>query len=50
MPTGVKHWHGATDNTTMVHMAIQESNDKGENVNWLEKVSDDQYLQAGEHE
>ncbi|WP_312061840.1 (R)-mandelonitrile lyase [Pantoea septica] len=48
-PPGVKHWHGATDKTTMVHMAIQESNDKGENVNWLENVSDKQYLQAGEH-
>lgn len=47
-PPGVKHWHGATDKTTMVHMAVQESNDKGENVNWLEKVSDEQYLQSGE--
>ncbi|EAO3839869.1 cupin domain-containing protein [Salmonella enterica subsp. enterica serovar Sandiego] len=49
-PPGVKHWHGATDKTTMVHMAIQESNEKGENVNWLEKVTDKQYLQAGEHQ
>ncbi len=49
-PPGVKHWHGATDKTTMVHLAIQESNDKGENVNWLEKVTDEQYLQAGAHE
>ncbi|EOC1294047.1 cupin domain-containing protein [Cronobacter dublinensis] len=46
----VKHWHGATDKTTMVHMAIQESNEKGENVSWLEKVTDKQYLQAGEHQ
>jgi quercetin dioxygenase-like cupin family protein len=28
-PPGVKHWHGATDKTTMVHMAIQESNEQG---------------------
>lgn len=33
----------------MVHMAIQESNEQGQNVNWLEKVSDAQYLQAGGH-
>lgn len=46
-PPGVKHWHGATDKTGMVHMAIQESDDKGQNANWLEKVSDKQYLQEG---
>jgi len=44
--SSVNHWHGATDSTTMMHMAIQESNSKGENVNWLEKVSDKQSLQA----
>ncbi|EAA6839154.1 cupin domain-containing protein [Salmonella enterica] len=49
-PPGGKHWHGATDKTTQVHMAIQESNDKDENENWLEKVSDKQYLEAGEHQ
>lgn len=46
-PPGVKHWHGATDNTTLVHLAIQESDNSGQNVNWLEKVGDDQYLHAG---
>lgn len=46
-PPGVKHWHGATDKTTLVHMAIQESSSEGESVHWLEKVSDRQYLQAG---
>ncbi|WP_250111129.1 (R)-mandelonitrile lyase [Escherichia coli] len=48
-PPGVKHWPGTTDKTAIVHMAIKESNEKGENVNWLEKVSNEQYLQAGEH-
>lgn len=42
-PPGHKHWHGATSTTSMTHIAIQEALD-GKNVNWLEKVSDEQYL------
>ena len=42
-PPGVKHWHGATDATTMTHIAITDTVD-GRNVDWMEKVSDDQYL------
>jgi len=42
-PPGKKHWHGATDKTAMAHIAIQESLD-GKNVEWLEKVGDEQYL------
>lgn len=41
---GVKHWHGATDKTGMSHYAIQEALD-GKNVEWMEKVSDEQYQQ-----
>ncbi len=41
-PPGVKHWHGATDTTTMSHIAIQDSVD-GKPVDWLEHVTDDQY-------
>lgn len=41
-PPGVKHWHGATATTGMGHTAIQESVD-GKNVEWMEKVSDEQY-------
>lgn len=37
-----KHWHGATPNTAMTHIAIQEALD-GKAVEWLEKVSDEQY-------
>jgi quercetin dioxygenase-like cupin family protein len=37
-----KHWHGASPTTTMTHIAIQESLD-GKNVEWLEKVTDEQY-------
>jgi quercetin dioxygenase-like cupin family protein len=39
---GEKHWHGATPTTAMTHIAIQEKLD-GKAVDWLEKVSDEQY-------
>jgi quercetin dioxygenase-like cupin family protein len=41
-PPGEKHWHGATPNTAMTHIAVQESLN-GKNVDWMEKVSDAQY-------
>jgi quercetin dioxygenase-like cupin family protein len=41
-PPGVKHWHGATSTNAMTHMAIQEALD-GKTVDWMEKVSDEQY-------
>lgn len=37
-----KHWHGATSTTGMTHIAIQE-NLNGKVVEWMEKVSDEQY-------
>lgn len=37
-----KHWHGASPTTGMTHIAIQESLD-GKNVDWMEKVTDEQY-------
>lgn len=43
IPPGVKHWHGAAPTTPMTHIAIQEQN-QGKTVDWLEKVSDAQYL------
>ena len=39
---GEKHWHGATPTTAMTHLAIQEALN-GKTVDWLEKVSDEQY-------
>jgi 4-carboxymuconolactone decarboxylase len=45
IPPGQKHWHGATATTAMTHIAIQEQLD-GKVVDWMEKVSDEQY-QAG---
>ena len=42
---GEKHWHGAAPTTAMTHIAIQEQLN-GKSVEWMEKVSDEQY-QAG---
>ena len=41
-PPGVKHWHGAASATAMTHLAVTGAVD-GKNVNWMEKVSDEQY-------
>ncbi|MGC3997991.1 MAG: cupin domain-containing protein [Anaeromyxobacter sp.] len=41
-PPGVKHWHGAAPATAMSHLAIQEALD-GKLVEWMEKVTDEQY-------
>ena len=41
-PPGEKHWHGASPNTAMTHIAIQEALD-GKVVDWMEKVTDEQY-------
>ena len=37
-----KHWHGASPNKAMSHIAIQEEVN-GEVVSWMEKVTDAQY-------
>ncbi len=41
-PQGEKHWHGAAPTTAMTHIAIAEVLD-GKAVDWMEKVSDEQY-------
>ena len=41
-PPGEKHWHGASPTTAMTHIAIQEELD-GKVVDWMEKVTDEQY-------
>lgn len=40
---GVEHWHGATPDTAMSHMAIQQV-ENGTGATWLEHVSDTEYL------
>jgi len=37
-----KHWHGASATYAMSHIAIQE-NLNGKVVDWMEKVTDEQY-------
>jgi quercetin dioxygenase-like cupin family protein len=44
IPPNEKHWHGATPTTAMTHIAIQEALN-GKPVDWMEKVSDEQYGQ-----
>jgi len=39
---GEKHWHGAAPTTAMTHIAVQEMHG-GKVVEWMEKVSDEQY-------
>ena len=41
-PPGEKHWHGAAPTTAMTHIAVAEVLD-GKVVDWLEKVTDEQY-------
>ena len=41
-PPNVKHWHGASPTTAMTHIALTGTID-GKNVEWMEKVTDEQY-------
>ena len=43
IPPEEEHWHGASSTNSMTHIAIQEALN-GSVADWLEKVSDDQYL------
>ena len=42
IPPGQKHWHGASPTTSLSHIAIAERLD-GKSVDWMEKVTDEQY-------
>jgi quercetin dioxygenase-like cupin family protein len=42
---GEKHWHGASATMAMTHIAIQEQLN-GKVVDWMEKVTDDQYKKS----
>jgi quercetin dioxygenase-like cupin family protein len=39
---GEKHWHGASPTTAMTHIAVQETLN-GKAVDWMEKVTDEEY-------
>ncbi len=43
IPPDEEHWHGATSENVMVHIAIQESLN-GRTANWMEKVSEKEYF------
>ena len=38
-----RHWHGAAPGRTMTHLAMQETDDQGVDVVWLEHVTDEEY-------
>lgn len=42
IPPNVKHWHGASPQTPMSHIAIGEQLE-GKSVDWMEKVSDAEF-------
>jgi len=42
IPPGEEHWHGASANNSMTHIAIQEALN-GRVAEWLEQVSDHDY-------
>jgi quercetin dioxygenase-like cupin family protein len=42
---GEKHWHGASPTAAMQHIAVAEALN-GKAVEWLEKVSDEEYQRA----
>jgi quercetin dioxygenase-like cupin family protein len=44
-----RHWHGAAPANGMSHLAMQEALD-GKSVDWLEKVSDDDYSRSPQGE
>ncbi len=45
---GEVHWHGAAPDRTMVHLAIQEADEHGTDVVWLEHVTDAECTAAPE--
>jgi quercetin dioxygenase-like cupin family protein len=40
---GEDHWHGATPDRFMTHLAMQEVDDQGSPVAWGEHVTDEEY-------
>lgn len=40
---GEEHWHGARPDHFMAHIAMQEADEKGQVVTWLEQVADEEY-------
>lgn len=45
-PPGEWHWHGATPDRFMTHLAMWEASAEGREAEWGEQVTDDEYLAA----
>ena len=45
---GEEHWHGATANRFMAHVAMQQADDEGRVVTWGDHVTDEEYAEAPE--
>lgn len=45
IPPGVKHWHGASPDAPMTHVALVERPDAGPSTEWMEAVSEEQYAE-----
>lgn len=43
IPAGVKHWHGASPNFSMSHLAVAPEDENQKSTDWYEKVSNRQY-------
>jgi quercetin dioxygenase-like cupin family protein len=43
---GEEHWHGATPNRFVTHLAMQEADDDGNFVTWGDHVTDEEYNAA----
>ena len=40
---GEEHWHGAAEGRFMAHLAMQEADENGQVVTWLDHVTDAEY-------
>jgi quercetin dioxygenase-like cupin family protein len=47
-PPGEEHWHGATTDNFMSHLAMLEGTPDGDGTTWLEPVTDEQYQAANQ--
>lgn len=49
-PKGVKHFHGAAPNMGMIQMTLTGYDPLGKNVEWMEPVTDEQYMNTEDKE
>jgi quercetin dioxygenase-like cupin family protein len=40
---GEEHWHGATPDRFMAHVALNEADEQGRVVTWLDPVTEEEY-------